>query len=73
MKTDNQVLQEGYNLLFNNMDIVDAEKFIALIQRNRFDYTEWRKNLFENMTIHEIITEGKKFAVDFRNINGQTK
>lgn len=73
MKTDNQVLQEGYNLLFNNMDIVDAEKFIALIQRNRFDYTEWRKNLFENMTIDEIITEGKKFAVDFRNINGQTK
>lgn len=73
MKTDNQVLQEGYNILFNNMDIVDAEKFIALIQRNRFDYTEWRKNLFENMTIDEIITEGKKFAVDFRNINGQTK
>ena len=50
--------------------IVDAEKFIALINRDRFDYTKWRENLFENMTVEELIEKGRKFAVDFRKIQG---
>ena len=32
--------------------------------------TKWRQNLFEDMTIEEIIKESKKFAVDFRKIQG---
>lgn len=70
MKSDNQVKHEGFQLLFKHMDIVDAERFIALINRDRFDYTKWRKNLFENMTVDEIIENGRKFAVDFRKIKG---
>jgi len=38
MKSDNQVKHEGFQVLFKNMDIVDAERFIALINRDRFDY-----------------------------------
>ena len=52
------------------MDIIEAEKFISIINREKFDYTKWRQNLFEDMTIEEIIKEGKKFAVDFRKIQG---
>lgn len=70
MKSDNQVKHEGFQILFKNMDIVDAERFIALINRDRFDYTKWRENLFENMTVDEIIENGRKFAVDFRKIKG---
>jgi hypothetical protein len=52
------------------MDIIDAEKFIALINRDRFDYTKWREKLFENMSVEEIIEKGREFAVDFRKIKG---
>lgn len=70
MKSDTQVMNEGFKILFENMDIVDAERFITLINRERGDYTEWRKNLFNGMSIDDIINEGRKYAVEFRKIKG---
>jgi len=70
MKSDNQIRHEGFQALFNHMDIVDAEKFIALINRERFDYTQWRQKLFKDMSVDEIIEHGKNFAIDFRKIQG---
>lgn len=70
MKSEQDICHEGFKALFNNMDSVDAEHFIAIINRRRFDYTEWRKSLFEGMSIKEIIQEGRKFAVNFRKIKG---
>ncbi|MEZ4525175.1 MAG: hypothetical protein R2941_04570 [Desulfobacterales bacterium] len=70
MKSDIEIRQEGFQVLFANMDFIDAEKFIALMRRDRFDYTKWRENLFENMSVEELIEKGRKFAVDFRKIKG---
>lgn len=70
MKSDNQVKHEGFKTLFANMDIVDAERFITLINRERFDYTKWREGLFEDLTVEEIIEQGRKFSMDFRKIKG---
>lgn len=70
MKTDAEIRLEGMRILFSNMDTVEAEKFISIIQRDRFDYTKWRQTFFEDMTIDEIIQDAKKFAVDFRKIRG---
>ena len=33
---------------------VEAERFIALIQREPFDYTKWRHGLDEDLSIEEI-------------------
>jgi len=54
MKTDNIIKREGFEALFEKLDLVEAERFIALIKRENFDYTEWRKNLWEDMTIEEL-------------------
>ncbi len=70
MKSDQEIRREGFDILFKNMDNVEAERFIALINRDRFDYTKWRQPLFENMTPEEIIAEGRKYAIDFRKIKG---
>ena len=53
------------------MDIVDAERFIALINHDRVDYTKWRENLYQNMSVNEIIEKGRRFAIDFRKIRGK--
>jgi hypothetical protein len=54
MKTDTEIRNEGFAILFKYMDEIEAERFIGLIQRERFDYTKWRQNLFEDLTIEEI-------------------
>ncbi|PKL31122.1 MAG: hypothetical protein CVV45_15580, partial [Spirochaetae bacterium HGW-Spirochaetae-10] len=66
MKSDQQIRKEGFDILFKNMDNVEAERFIALINRERFDYTKWRQPLFEDMTPEEIIQKGQQYAKDLR-------
>ena len=54
MKTDTLIRNEGMKLLTENLGMVEAERFIMLIQRGSFGYTKWRENLFEDMSIEKI-------------------
>ena len=57
------LLDRGIRCLNNELGILDAERFVALIIREPFDYTEWRqKNLFVDMSIDEIIDEADKYC-----------
>lgn len=62
MKTDTMIKQEGFQALKSKLDTVEVERFIVLINREKFDYTKWRKNLFENMTIDEIADKAGKYS-----------
>ena len=62
MKTDTIIRNEGMEILSKYLGMVEAERFIMLIQREPFDYTKWQENLFENMTIEEI----SKNATEYR-------
>ena len=49
------LLNKGMDCLTENLGLVDAERFISLVNSERFDYTEWRReNLFKDMTVEEI-------------------
>jgi len=48
------VRNEGMEILAKHLGMVEAERFIMLIQKEPFDYTKWQENLFENMTVEEI-------------------
>jgi hypothetical protein len=54
MRTDNVVRLEAIDVLLANLGEVDTERFISMIKRDTFDYTEWQRGLFENQTIDEI-------------------
>jgi hypothetical protein len=57
------LLDRGIRCLNNELGILDAERFVALILREPFDYTEWRKsNLFVGMSLDEIIDEADKYC-----------
>lgn len=43
MKSDEEIRQEGKRALINALGPVEAERFVATLLRDRFDYTEWRK------------------------------
>ncbi|MDX1959225.1 MAG: hypothetical protein SFU98_11670 [Leptospiraceae bacterium] len=55
MRSDTIIKHEGYTAIFKQLDIVEAERFIAIIRREKFDYTEWRKkNLPKFTSIEEL-------------------
>ncbi len=59
MRTDTMIMYEGMKALRGKLDIVEAEKFISLILRENFDYTEWQRNLWKDKTVDEIFYAAK--------------
>lgn len=54
MITDTEIRVKGLLVLTKYLGDVEAERFIALIQREPFDYTKWRQGLDEDLSIEEI-------------------
>ena len=54
MRTDTLIRNDGMNTLIKNLGLIEAERFVMLLQKEPFDYTKWQENLFEDMTIEEI-------------------
>lgn len=54
MITDAEIKATGLRALVAALGDVQAEKFIALIQREPFDYTQWRRTLWPDKSIEEI-------------------
>jgi hypothetical protein len=54
MITDTELKINGYKILSDTLGEVDAERFISILQRDKFDYTKWQKNLWEEKNIEEI-------------------
>ena len=40
MRTDTEIKMSGYEILSNNLGMIEAERFISLIQRDKFNYTK---------------------------------
>lgn len=54
MITDTEIKLKGVQILAEYLGDVEAERFIALIQREPFDYTKWQQGLDEDLTIEGI-------------------
>ncbi|KZX10755.1 hypothetical protein [Methanobrevibacter curvatus] len=63
MKTDNAIRVEAINVLIKHLGPIDTEKFISMLSREKFDYTKWQENLWNEKTIEEI----HQMGVDLEN------
>jgi hypothetical protein len=54
MTVDTEIKMRGLDALTNSLGLVDAERFVFLLQRDRLDYTKWRQNLFTGLSGEEI-------------------
>jgi len=61
MRTDSVVRLEAMSALLAALGEVDAERFISMIKRDTFDYTEWRRNQWNDMTIDEIFDKAAAY------------
>ena len=48
------------DILVKTVGHVDAERFIAYMNREGFDYTIWRRRFFDEMSNEEILEYNKK-------------
>jgi hypothetical protein len=63
--TDTEIRVKGLEVLSRNLGKVEAERFIALINREPFDYTEWQKNLFYDVSVRELSKAAMKHQENF--------
>ncbi|MDR1315941.1 MAG: hypothetical protein LBK13_03615 [Spirochaetales bacterium] len=55
------LMKTGMKILIEQLGSIEAERFISILLREPFDYTEWRKNnLCAGMTVEEISKEAMK-------------
>jgi hypothetical protein len=52
--TDLEIKQKGLGVLMDALGEVDAERFIMLLNREPFDYTQWQRTIFENIGLNQI-------------------
>ena len=67
MKSDNLLRVEAMNILMNTLGALDTERFISMVKRDTFDYTEWRSNLWNDKSIEEI----HRLATDYEKLNNK--
>nr|CAA6820642.1 MAG: Unknown protein [uncultured Thiotrichaceae bacterium] len=60
MKTDAEIRSDGLRLLFQHLGDVDAGRFLAMVNRERFDYTEWRKTMWSDETVASLAVKARK-------------
>ena len=70
MRTDTVVKHEGLRALIDSLGYVDAERFIVLMNKEPFDYTEWRRtHLDQSMSIRELSAAVEEYAAKLHGKN----
>lgn len=55
------VMERGLNCLLEQLGVVETERFISVIIREKFDYTKWRKGYFGDASVEEINEEAAAY------------
>ena len=59
--TDCELASHCMTTLIDSVGPVETERFLAYMNRNNFDYTEWQRNLFAHTTLQELCQAVRDF------------
>ena len=65
MRSTNVIMNDAMDCLLKNLGVIETEIFISTVKREKFDYTEWRKDKFNDMTAEEL----NNAAAEYGRIN----
>jgi hypothetical protein len=68
MMADAVLKRKGMDALSESLGLVDAERFISLILREPFDYTEWQRGLYNNVSLEDFCRNVKEFSAREREV-----
>lgn len=66
MTTETELRLQGMRALIDALGLVEAERFLAAINREKFDYTEWRKHGLPDLSIDEIAARANRLSESFK-------
>ena len=69
MIIDSEIRIKGMKALIQELGETGAERFITLIVREPFDYTQWQDKLWEDLSIEEL----SKQTMDYISTNENDK
>ena len=67
MKTDSEIRLEGMQALISTLGLVEAERFILVMIRDRFDYTQWRQEGLPKISLKELAEEANTLTNQLGN------
>ena len=44
-----EIMSRGMNCLMEHLGVVEAERFVATVIREKFDYTRWQREYFDEI------------------------
>jgi hypothetical protein len=62
MRSDTLIRHDGLQALRERLGPIEAERFIVLINRESFDYTEWQQTLWQNESVDEVFAMAKNYT-----------
>ena len=66
--TDSELKSKCFTILAEQVGSVEMERFIMLLNRDTFDYTQWRKdNLFPGETVDTLCDKIEEFQTARRD------
>ena len=61
--TDSELKSKCFTILAEQVGSVEMERFVMLLNRDAFDYTEWRKdNLYPNESVDSLYDKIKAYS-----------
>ena len=61
MRNDTILKNDGMRVLAEQLGLVEAERFIALMRREPFDYTEWQRDLFKDVPLDKLLKDAQEY------------
>ncbi len=62
MKTEAEIREAGMRALIQALGTVEAERFVAALTRDRFDYTEWRKTGLPDLDLETLSAQAAQYS-----------
>ena len=56
------IMNRGMECLTEALGVVEAEQFISTVIREKFDYTKWQRQYFDNMPVGDFHKKALEFA-----------
>lgn len=62
MKTEAEIRMAGMQALIGSLGLVEAERFMAAVSRDKLNYTEWRRNGLPAMSLDALAQSANTVA-----------
>ena len=62
MSNTAEAVERGMRCLLDQLGVIETEKFISIIIREKSDYTKWRRTYFGDASVEKINADAIAFA-----------